>query len=412
MKKTEERLDPREFDLNENASSPAESAWVSGRFYGKGISKLRKRKLVFWAVIVIFIAIIGGYCYLNFYSQTSTPRVARILVATSTAPFAAAMQDELFYVYQDKLFAYNLNTNKTEQIPAPFITPSSSIVHAQRLGNGLLGFEIAVGSWGSPSSVYVLDLKSGEVAKKLDIASSTGIQSFDFISSGEFAYTESENAMSGMPPPVDIFLAASGTTKQIGTGSAMIPYGSIVSHSPNGRYIFFAEQIYDTRTGRWQTISKGCPGNNSVWLNDKIVVLDGMNDSGSRLCYYDMNSKTQTVIAPFPGVRSFGVLGNRIVYSDAPTSSIGAPFEISAYDVSTGSSTVLVKNALMMPYSGLDLGNLEGIVYQPLIAASSCQDPDCYGGIATGSLMLFNLRTNSSTPLLFQSPPPSESAIF
>jgi hypothetical protein len=407
------KLDPREFGLNDNASSPAESARVSGRFYGGGISKLRKRKLVFWAVIVIFAAVIGGYCYLSLYPQTSAPRAARIPVATSTAPLAAAMQDELFYVYQGSFFAYNLNTNETEQIPAPFITPSSSIVHAQRLGDGMLGFEVAVGSWGSPSSVYVLDLKSGEAVKKLDIASSMGIQSFDFISPDEFAYTESENSTSGgMPPPVDIFLAASGTTKQIGTGPAMIPYGSIVSHSPDGRYIFFAEQIYDARTGRWQNISKGCSGNNSVWLNDNIVVLDSMGDWGSRLCYYDMVSRTQTMIVPLPGVMSFGILGNRIIYSDAPTSSIGAPFETSAYDVNTGSSTVLIKNALMMPYSGRDLGNLEGIVYQPLVAVNPCQDLGCYGGSATGSLMLFNPQTNSSAPLMFQSPPPSESISF
>ncbi|HEY5221206.1 MAG TPA: hypothetical protein VIJ29_03650 [Candidatus Paceibacterota bacterium] len=407
------KLDPREFGLNDNASSPAESARVSGRFYGGGISKLRKRKLVFWAVIVIFAAVIGGYCYLSFYPQTSAPRAAQISVATSTAPLAATMQDELFYVYQGGLFAYNLNTNETEQIPTSFITPSSSIVHAQRLGDGLLGFDVAVGNWSSSSSVYVLDLKSGETAKKLDIAPSTGIQSFDFISPDEFAYTESENATSGsMPPPVDIFLVASGTTKQIGTGSAMIPYGSIVSHSPNGRYIFFAEQIYDTRTDRWQDISKGCSGNNSVWLNNNIVVLDSMGDWGSRLCYYDMASKIQTVIVPLPGVMSFGILGDRIIYSDAPTSSIGAPFEISAYDVNTGSSTVLIKNALMMPYSGRDLGNLEGVVYQPLAAVNPCQDLGCYGGSATGSLMLFNPQTASSVPLIFQSPPPSESIVF
>jgi len=111
---------------------------------------------------------------------------------------------------------------------------------------------------------------------------------------------------------------------------------------------------------------------------------------------------------------SFGILGNRIVYSNPPTSSIsiGAPFEISAYDVSTGSTTVLVKNALMMPYRGLDPGNLEGIVYQPLVAVNPCQDLGCYGGSATGSLMLFNPRTESSVPLMFQSPPSSESVIF
>jgi hypothetical protein len=369
--------------------------------------------LVFWAVIVIFAAVIGGYCYLSFYPQTSAPRASRIPVATSTAPLAAAMQDELFYVYQGSFFAYNLNTNETEQIPAPFITPSSSIVHAQRLGDGMLGFDVAVGNWSSPSSVYVLDLKSGETAKKMDIASGTDIQNFDFISPDEFAYTESENATSGsMPPPVDIFLVASGTTKQIGAGPAMIPYGSIVSHSPDGRYIFFAEQIYDTRTGQWRDISKGCSGNNSVWLNDNIVVLDSMGDWGSRLCYYNMASKIQTVIVSLPGVMSFGILGNRIIYSAAATSSIGAPFEISAYDVNTGSSAVLIKNALMIPYSGRELGNLEGVVYQPLVAVNPCQDLGCYGGSATGSLMLFNPQTNSSAPLIFQSPPPSESISF
>jgi hypothetical protein len=403
MKKIKERLDPRKFGLSDSASSPAESARVSGRL----------RRFVFWAAIVLFIAIIGGYCYLSFYPQTSVPRATRILVATSTASLAVAMQDELFYVYQGSLFSYNLNTNETEQIPAPFITPSSSIIHTQRLGDGLLGFEVAAEGWDSSSSVYVPDLKSGETAKKLGIAPNTGIQNFDFISPDEFAYTESESATSGsMPPPVDIFLVASGTTKQIGAGPAMIPYGSIVSHSPDGRYVFFAEQIYDTRTGRWQDISKGCSGNNSVWLNDNIVVLDSMGDWGSRLCYYDMALKTQTVIVPLPGVRSFGILGNRIVYSDAPTSSIGAPFEISAYDVSTGSSAVLVKNASMMPYSGLDLGNLEGIIYQPLVAVSPCQDLGCYGGAATGSLMLFNPQTSNSAPLMFQSPPSSESVIF
>jgi hypothetical protein len=118
------------------------------------------------------------------------------------------------------------------------------------------------------------------------------------------------------------------------------------------------------------------------------------------------------MIVPLPGVMSFGILGNRIIYSDAPTSSIGAPFETSAYDVNTGSSTVLIKNALMMPYSGRDLGNLEGIVYQPLVAVNPCQDLGCYGGSATGSLMLFNPQTNSSAPLMFQSPPPSESISF
>ena len=410
MKETKERLDPREFGLNDNASSPAESARVSGRFYRGGVLKLRKRKFVFWVIVALFIAAIGGYYYLSFSPQASAPRAARIPVATSTASLATAMQNEIFYVYQGGLFAYDLNTNETEQIPAPFITPSSSIVHEQRLGDGLLGFDVAAHGWDSSSSVYILDLKSGEAAKKLDIAPNTGMQSFDFISPDEFAYTESENVTSGLAP-VDIFLVASGTTKQIGMGSAMIPYGSIVSHSPDGRYIFFAEQIYDIRTGRWQAISKGCSGNNSVWLNDNIIVLDSMNDGGSRLCYYDMASKTQTMIVPLPGVMSFGILGNRIVYSHASTSSIGAPFEISAYDVSTGSSTVLIKNALMMPYSGRDLGNLEGIVYQPLVAVNPCRDLGCYGGSATGSLMLFNPRTESSAPLMFQSPP-SESVIF
>jgi hypothetical protein len=393
------KLDPREVGLNDNASSPAESARVSRKFY-VGLSQ---RKIFIWMVIIALIVVAGGWFYIFRHHHSASPTYTLTVVPGAGT---SSTDNALLYADQDGIFSYSFDTNAVKQLVSGSGS-SSSFIHAQRIGDAAIGVEV---TGNSTSSIYVIDLSSGTAEKKFDIASGTFVDSLDFLSPDEFAYAVAATATmpGGGPPPDDVFLFASGTVSHIGSIVATIPYGSMISHSPDGKHIFFANQIYDITAGTWRPISSGCFGNESVWLNNDIVVLKKDSDFGGSLCYYDTVSGVQTQVAT--STEWFGVLGNRIIYTDASLQPANV-FRIFAYNVVTQRDAVLIPNAeLSRPF--YDLNSLGKIIYQPMKPVVSCMESDCLGGVASGSLMAFDPKTGGSSPLLFEPPAPSESILF
>jgi hypothetical protein len=393
------KLDSRKFDLNDNASSPMESARVGGKCY----VGLFQRKAFLWTMVAVLIVAAGGWFYISHYHHSASPTYALTVVPGAGI---SSTENALLYANQDGIFSYRPDTNTIKQlVSGP--GPSFSFVHAQRIGDAAIGVEV---TGNGTSSIYAIDLLSGTAEKKLEIASGTFVDGLDFLSPDKFAYAVAATATvtDGGLSPDDVFLFASGTVSHIGSIIATIPYGSMISHSPDGTRIFFANQIYNITTGTWQPISRGCFGNESVWLNDTIVVLKKDSDFGGNLCYYDTISGAQTQVAT--DTERFGVLGSRIIYTDASLQPENV-FRIFAYDVATQRDVVLVPDAELFP-PFYDLNGLNKIIYQPMKPVLSCMELDCFGGAASGSLMVFDPETGNRSPLLFQPPEPSESILF
>ncbi len=183
-------------------------------------------------------------------------------------------------------------------------------------------------------------------------------------------------------------------------------YGSVMSNSPDGKYVFFSNQIYDVASGTWQAVPQSCVGNRSAWLSDgDVLVLRTVHDDGGDgpLCYYDMlTSATKTIgIAQW-----FNIIGDHILYEPSwwDTAAVSVS-QIRMYDYRTGVDSLLIANALSLSPDGSHApSDRDWLINQPVQAKPQCMDAGCVGGVAFGSPMLFNFETRSSSPLTLWSP--------
>ena len=150
-------------------------------------------------------------------------------------------------------------------------------------------------------------------------------------------------------------------------------------------------------TGSWKPIGGKCVGVQSAWLNNNVVVLKAMSDGGlGELCYYDITSGKEVTLDLAEG-SGFDVLGNTIVY-EKTAQVLPILFQIWQYDYATNVARIIVPNASL--YYEFNANDLGGVVYQSVIPAESCGDPDCFSGVASGSMMIFNPAIGSSIPLI------------
>ena len=306
------------------------------------------------------------------------------------------MQDQLFYTDQTGLFSYDIASGTTRQIAA--INASSSIFNGERIGTDTIGLDIGTPGTYAPSSVYVIDLASNTLIKKADIGGSPWfVDNLDLISPDEFIYTEVNVGANANDNHEPVFLFDNGTTTEIGSIATYAPYGSVVSHSPNGKHLVFSNEIYSIATGLWKPIGGKCAGVQSAWLNNDVVVLKGMSDGGlGELCYYDITSGKETTIGLAEG-SGFAILGNTIIYEKTAAAQ-PMLLQIWQYDYGTGADHIIVPNAsLYYQFNANDLGR---VVYQSVVASEECLDLGCIGGLASGSMMMLDPATGSSTPLI------------
>ena len=397
------KLDPREFGLNDNASSPAEGARVGGRFYmGIFSGAKRKRKLALVSAIFILILFVL-LIYVSFFQplirtqkQGAQSSPAIVFMPASAVQQSVVMKDQLFYTNQSGLFSYDITAGKTRQIAA--INTSSSIFNGQRIGSSTIGFQVGGTGAYATSSIYTLDLALNMLSKKADIGGGSWfVDNLDFISPDEFVYTEINVDDTGIADHEPVLLFNNGTTTQIGYILNLPEYGSVVSHSPDGKHLAFANEIYSMTTGAWKPIGGKCVGVQSAWLNNNVVVMKGMSDGGlGELCYYDITSGKEVTIGLAEG-SGFDVLGNTVIY-EKTAQALPILFQVWQYDYATGVDRIIVPNASL--YYEFNANDLAGVVYQPLVVAKSCGDPDCFSGVASGSMMMFNPVTGSSTALI------------
>jgi hypothetical protein len=98
-------------------------------------------------------------------------------------------------------------------------------------------------------AVYMLALGTGVLTKRNDIST---FDNFDFIAPNEFVYGQPLSS----PPDTsmdelydDIFLSKNGTTTKIGQVFSGGEYGTVMSNSSDGKYIFVGNQIYNLASG-------------------------------------------------------------------------------------------------------------------------------------------------------------------
>jgi hypothetical protein len=278
------------------------------------------------------------------------------------------------------------------------VNASSSIFNGQRISADTIGFQVGATGAYATSSIYTLDLASNTLSKKTDIGGGSWfVDNVDFISSDEFVYTEINVSSTTNDAHEPVVLFNNGTITQIGYISNFPEYGSVVSHSPDGKHLVFANEIYNMATGLWKPIGGKCAGVQSAWLNNNIVVLKGMSDGGlGELCYYDITSGEEVTIGLAEG-SGFDVLGNTVVYEKTAAAQ-PMLLRIWQYNLGTHAARIIVPNASL--YYEFNANDLAGVVYQPMISSGTCLTLDCFGGIASGSMMMLNPATGSSTPLI------------
>jgi hypothetical protein len=127
-------------------------------------------------------------------------------------------------------------------------------------------------------------------------------------------------------------------------------------------------------------------------------VLKGLSDWNVGVtCYYNIVSGKERNVGLTEG---FAVMGNHIVYEQTATTTPSL-FYIWDYDYNTRTSHIVVPGGQMYPYYEFDMNDLAGVIYQPTISSGTCMDLGCWGGTASGSLMMLDLATGSSTSLNF-----------
>jgi hypothetical protein len=392
------KLDPREFSLNDNASSPAESARVGGRFYVGIFSNKRIIVRILAALVVIFFAFL---IFISFFPlrfpNKHQPQPTITLMPSSPAQQFAPVKDQLFYANQSGFFAYDITTHETRQIAAT--NASTSIFNGQRISSDTIGFQVRATYGNATSAVYVLNFASSTLTKEADIGGGSWlVDNLNFITPGEFVYSEMNMSSTMIDNYEHVFLFDNGTTTQIGYISNPGEYGSVMSVAPDGKRLFFANQIYDMITGRWSPIVGTCKGVQSAWLNNDVVVFKRLDDwNVGDTCYYDVASGKKGDVG---GTEGFAVIGNNIVYETTATATPSL-FQIWSYDYGTRTAHIVVPSGQLYPSYEFNMNDLAGAIYQPTISSGTCMDLGCWGGFASGSLMMLNLATGSSTPLMF-----------
>ena len=345
------------------------------------------------SVLIILVATIGAGLWLRFSVFSKLSHMQEVVAFPLTNPTS----QKIFAMNPTGLFSYDPSTKEMQQIIA-VTNPNSWIDSSQKLTDGMLGFELDTqGNNTSTDSkaFYTLNLNTGVLTDEAPIPPT--LDGLDFIASGEFAYAQPVNPSVGFNENYDnLFLFRNGTTTNLGSLPNKGLYGSDMNQSPDGNHIFFANNIYDMASGAWKPTPADCAGNQSAWLNNDVLVLKTVNDDSGQgvLCYYDLSTGTEKTLGT---VQEFSVVGNDILYEPVwPTTGLS---QIRMYDFSTKTDEPLIANAqLSMP--AYDPNNLGWVLYQPVVEDKQCLTIDCLGGAASGSLMLFNLNTNSSSPIM------------
>jgi hypothetical protein len=249
----------------------------------------------------------------------------------------------------------------------------------------------------------MFDVASDTLTREADVGGDAGwyVDNLEFVAPGEFAYTEASTT-AGMVDNYDrVFLFKNGTTTQIGYISNPGEYGSTLSSAPDGRHLFFAGQIYNMAAGTWTPVTGTCKGPESAWLNNDVVVLKWESDyNAGGICYYDITSGAEGDVVGV--MNGFDVMGGTILYMDT-ASTLPGLFQISQYDYATRTAQIIIPNARLWSYYHYNMDGFPGVVYQPMVSSGTCYTLDCFGGIASGSLMMFDPATGSSTSLGFGS---------
>jgi|GEM_PF-2245251 hypothetical protein len=358
-----------------------------------------KRLAVILVIILFFaVAIYIIFLCLGRPALPAQPQPAFTFLLSSSTPQPASVNDQVFYANQSGLFSYDVAAHKTLQIAA--VNASTSIFNGRRIGDDTIGFEVGQAYSSKTSSVYMLDLASDTLTKETDVGGDAGwyVDNLEFVAPGEFVYTEASTT-AGMLDNYDrVFLFKDGTTTQIGYISNPGEYGSTLSSAPDGNHLFFAGQIYSMAAKTWIPVSGTCKGPESTWLNNNVVILKWESDyNAGNICYYDITSGAEGDVGLAGG---FNVMGGDI-FSMQYATTVPALFQISQYNYAAHAARVVIPNARFWSYYSSDMNGFPGVVYEPVTSSGTCQDPDCFGGVATGSLMMFDPATGSSTPLGF-----------
>jgi hypothetical protein len=300
--------------------------------------------------------------------------------------------------------SYNLYNVRTGQ-EKPVLILSTSTVNIGPLQEFGDMFVFAAYENGK-DTLYMLALNTGVLTEKNDISS---FDNFDFIAPNEFVYGQPLSSPPGTPMNEeydDIFLSKNGTTTKIGHVLTGGLYGSVMSDSPDGKYIFVSNQIYNLASGAWQPVPKSCTGNRSAWLDNDVLVLRTLHDDSGAgpLCYDDLHTGATKMIG---GAQAFAVVGDRIFYEPLWNNTANVASQIRVYDYDTGKDSLLANDAtLLSPYeSGSPVG-WNWLIYQPVVMEEpQCMDVGCIGGVASGSPMLFNPDNGSSSPITLDGTP-------
>jgi hypothetical protein len=360
-----------------------------------------KRVAIALTIVILFVAAYILFIRFNGATPSAEPQPAFTFLLSSSTPQFTSAKDQVFYVDQSGLFSYDIATGKTLQIAA--INASTSVFNGRRIGGDTIGFEVGQAYSNETSSVYMFDVASDTLTREADVGGDAGwyVDNLEFVAPGEFAYTEASTT-AGMVDNYDrVFLFKNGTTTQIGYISNPGEYGSTLSSAPDGRHLFFAGQIYNMAAGTWTPVTGTCKGPESAWLNNDVVVLKWESDyNAGGICYYDITSGAEGDVVGV--MNGFDVMGGTILYMDT-ASTLPGLFQISQYDYATRTAQIIIPNARLWSYYHYNMDGFPGVVYQPMVSSGTCYTLDCFGGIASGSLMMFDPATGSSTSLGFGS---------
>lgn len=366
------------------------------------------RKIVFViATLIAAAGIILGVRLFSFRPASAPPSITSN--ASSTEPQASATKDELFYITDSgDLFSYNVLTGETKTLMTASTT-GFYLWRGQRLDNGMLGLEARAAIRGGTTTIAVLDPATGNLVNWMDFASGTLLaDNLDFISPDEFVYTQESNPAVVMPDYENVFLVKDGKTTQIGyLLQPNFEYGSMLTHSPDGQYISFANRFYDVASGTWG--GPTCGGDQAVWLNNHVLIAQWEHDWDGNLGYCDPASQMVELLGDVDN-GAFGVFGDNVIYKlNATATPYGKNLlksnQIWDYNLDTKTAKLLIDNADFGLHIGYDLNDSGWFVYQPVTSTGECIEGPCYyNGFASGTPMMFNLETSTSSPFIFRRP--------
>jgi hypothetical protein len=348
--------------------------------------------------------------------SSTLPEPTIALMSLPAAQISVPMNDQLFYTNQNGVFSYDMITGQTWQVVT--INGSSSlsnpfkISNGQRIDSNTIGFEVGLdGTRNATSSIYTLNLVSDTLTKIKDFSPGTEfIKISNILSSGEFVYDVPVNMNAGFNNnPTNIFFFANGTSTNIGERIDRSMNGSAVDISPDGKYIGFYDSLYNTASGTWTSSCGG--GDDTVWLNNHVLVGQTEKDWDGGLGYCDISTRIGQQLGLVED-RAFGVFGDNIIYKLEGTHPSGGSYsrlptnQIWQYNNNTGVAKMLIDNADFGWHAGYNFNNLGWFIYQPVTNTGQCPGDyaPCYDGVPTGTPMMFNLTTGTSSPFLFNVP--------